>query len=96
MAVTVLSKFWTMFIASIALAFASAVVPYLIDPNDSTLVMRLVFPFCVAWGVLVFIAMMRFKWRGLWLLLGAPLAFWWPILFAGIASACAHNVRACP
>ena len=85
------SKFWMLFVASLAIAIASAGVPYLTNRNAVPLIMRLVAPFC-----LLVVALRQFRWRGLWFLLGAPLAFWWPILFAGMASACAHNIRSCP
>ena len=48
------------------------------------------------WLATVVYAVIRFKKRGLWFLVGTPLiAFWFFVLFL-IAWGCAHNLRACP
>jgi len=48
------------------------------------------------WGVVVLVAVIRFRKRGLWLLLGTPLALYWPFALFMIVWGCAHNIRACP
>lgn len=48
------------------------------------------------WSAIVIVGFIRHKRHGLWLLLGAPLALWWPCLMIMILASCAHNVRACP
>jgi hypothetical protein len=89
-------QFWILLVGSLVIAAASAGLPYLTDRGDTFLVMKIVLPFCLGWFVFVWIALKQFRWRGLWLLLGAPLTFWWPFLFAMIASACARNIKTCP
>jgi hypothetical protein len=91
-----LSKFWKLFLASLAVALASAGVPYLADPVDPFQFLYLTDLFCLAWSVLLIMGLWQFRWRGLWLLLGAPVASYWLLLAAGIAWACAHNIKACP
>ncbi len=36
-------------------------------------------PFSTAWAIVVVISLWRYEKRGLWLLLGAPMALYWPI-----------------
>jgi hypothetical protein len=49
----------------------------------------------VTWVVLLLIAVWQYRWRGLWLLIGAPLAFWLPCAMYLMAQACSHNRLAC-
>ena len=88
--------FWSFFVGSLAVAAASAGIPYLTNRDDFFLILKIVVPLGLCWLVLLGMALRLFRWRGLWLLLGAPLTFWWPFAFVMILSACAHNVRACP
>lgn len=48
------------------------------------------------WLYLLALALLRFRKRGLWSLMGLPFAFYWPYFFWQMASNCAHNIRACP
>jgi hypothetical protein len=36
-------------------------------------------PFAIAWALILILCLWRYKRRGLWLLLGAPMAAYWPI-----------------
>ena len=36
-------------------------------------------PFAIAWVVILAFCLSRYKKRGLWLLVGAPMALYWPI-----------------
>src|SRR5437879_2133762 len=36
-------------------------------------------PFAIAWAVILAFSLWRYKKRGLWLLVGAPMALYWPI-----------------
>jgi hypothetical protein len=87
-------SFRTLLIGSITLAAGSAAIGFFSD--DAFLIMKIDAPLCIAWVVFTGIALKQFRWRGLWLLVGAPLAFLWYAAFAMIANACAHNIRACP
>jgi hypothetical protein len=40
-----------------------------------------------AWLIIFVVSLRRFRWRGLWLLVGAPLAFYFPLLLAFYAVA---------
>jgi hypothetical protein len=46
------------------------------------------------WTILLLVALIRFRWRGLWLLVGAPLALYTPLLGA-FFEAC-YRSHSCP
>ncbi len=48
------------------------------------------------WLVLLVVGLFRYRWKGLILLTGAPLALMWPAAGFAIASACAENIAKCP
>jgi hypothetical protein len=43
------------------------------------------------WGILVLIALFRYRLRALWFLFGAPLVLWWPSIFVLLVLACKHG-----
>jgi hypothetical protein len=51
-------------------------------PIDYDLMTSRSIPLAIAWVVLIGLGLWRFKKRGLWLLLGTPMALYWPILAA--------------
>src|SRR5258708_3648107 len=46
---------------------------------------------CVIWLVLVSVSIARYGKRALWLLIGAPLVMWWPVLYALLWWTCRHG-----
>ena len=48
------------------------------------------------WIGLVVFAFTKFKWRGLWFLLGTPLVGYGFFVAYRIASGCAQNIKNCP
>jgi len=52
-------------------------------------------PFAVTWALVLVFSLIRFKKRALWLLLGAPMALYWPIwLLFNQLPPCYHS-RSC-
>jgi hypothetical protein len=53
---------------------------------------------CLAllWVILLVVGLIKFKRRGLWLLVGAPIALYFPFAVMAMLWACAHNRFACP
>ena len=47
------------------------------------------------WSAALIFAVVRFKWRGLILLVGVPIVLFWPIAFKLMEYECQHNVNAC-
>ena len=54
------------------------------------------FVFSAVWLYLVMAAIKRHRKRGLWLLVGAPLALFWPIALLSTLIACSAARSACP
>jgi hypothetical protein len=50
----------------------------------------------IAWAIILLLAIRQYRWRGLWVLVGAPLALWLPYTLFLMAQACSHNRLACP
>jgi FtsH-binding integral membrane protein len=48
-------------------------------PIDYDAIMSRSVPLAVVWAALLAICLWRYRKRGLWLLLGSPMAFYWPI-----------------
>lgn len=89
-------NFWSLFLISLAIGAASAGLPFLTNRNDVLLMMEIALPLCLAWLACVGFTFFRFGWRALWLVVGAPLTFWWPFSLVMIAVGCAQNSRNCP
>jgi hypothetical protein len=50
----------------------------------------------IAWAIVLLVAIRQYRWRGLWLFTGAPLALWLPYTMYLIAQARSQNRHACP
>ena len=71
---------------SIAIAVAAAWVPWASQPRNPDV--RIGFALTALWIVMVVVAFARLRRSALWLLLGAPAAMLWPVLFAWLIVAC--------
>jgi hypothetical protein len=56
-------------------------------------------PWCLllalVWVALFLFVLVRHRKRGLWLLIGAPLALYWPVAIVFASVTCAHSGRFC-
>ena len=92
----VIRAFRPLLLISIALAIVALVVPWAGWPANTDFRIRVSAAITVGWVATVVYALIRFKKRGLWFLLGTPfILFWFFVLFM-IAWGCAHNPKACP
>ena len=64
--------------------------------HDSGIAMWVSFTLAGCWTVLFIGGLYKFKRRGLWLLIGAPFALFWPVALFLALQACSHNIKACP
>jgi hypothetical protein len=86
-------SFQTLFVISIAVAVANAILGALqFDQRSWILSIWLT----VFWLVLLVVALVKFKKRGLWFLVGTPFALFFPFLVLTLLWACGHNRFACP
>lgn len=87
--------FWSIFAAAMAIAAASPGLPSLTGSVDANWNIRLSYSFAMIWFVLQAVAVVRHRWRGLWLLIGLPIVLFWPIVFKLLEYACRHDKNAC-
>lgn len=72
-------KFWMLFSISLLIVFLSWIAPVRQMPlNYNAMIWRSI-PFTSVWLLVAVYALLRYKWRGLVLLLAAPMALYWSI-----------------
>ncbi len=72
-------KIWPLVFVSLLIGFLGWIVPGLQSPLNYAAMLRLSIPCAIAWALVVTFALVRFRTRGLWLLIGAPMALYWPV-----------------
>lgn len=94
---TRLSAFQCFLLLSIVVAIANVALVVLPLAHQIDLDMwKISISLTVFWLFLLVAALIQFKKRGLWLLVGAPFALYLPFVFVMMIWACAHNHDACP
>ena len=72
-------RYWIALTGSLVIAFVGLESPSYRMPLDYDAMISRSIPFATAWAVLLALSLWRYKKRGFWLLLGAPMALYWPI-----------------
>ena len=72
-------KFWMVFLLSMLIAFFGWIAPTRQMPLDYDAMIWRSIPYAIAWTLVLTFSLFRNKLRGLWLLLGSPMALYWPI-----------------
>jgi hypothetical protein len=73
-------KFWILLLLpSLLLAFFGWTAPSHQMPLDYGAMIWRSIPYAIAWALVITFALVRFRTRGLWFLIGAPMALYWPI-----------------
>jgi hypothetical protein len=90
-------RVWTfapLLVLSLSVAALGAVLPFHYSGLGTSAIASL----CLAlfWLILVVVGLLKFKKRGLWLLIGAPIAPFFPFSLAMMLWACGHDRFACP
>jgi len=81
---------------SLVISGVTCVLPYLFPPADWDAIIRISLWLGLAWFATLVIFPFRYRKKGLWFLVGAPLALYWPFVLFMIGWACAHDVHNCP
>jgi hypothetical protein len=68
-----MENFRVMFVGSLALAILTFATPWLASVKTALFLAGL-------WGAVVLLALFGFRKRGLWFLVGTPLALYWPVV----------------
>jgi hypothetical protein len=72
-------RYWVAFTASLAIAYLGRQSPSYRMPLDYDAMISKSISFAVAWALILILCLWRYKKRGLWLLVGTPMALYWPI-----------------
>ena len=67
-------RYWIALIASLVIAYLGSKSPSYRMPVDYDAIISRSIPLAIAWAALVTFSLWRYRRRGLWLLLGAPIA----------------------
>jgi hypothetical protein len=73
--------FWTIFAVAMCVAVASPVLPDVVRSVDADWNIRVSYSLAAIWLLLEAIAIVRHRWRGLWLLIGLPIVLYRRIAF---------------
>jgi hypothetical protein len=73
------SWFFVLLGSSLIVALAALLAPARERPIHFRTVLQLSVPLAVIWLTTTFVYFFRFRWRGLWILIGAPFALYWPV-----------------
>jgi hypothetical protein len=85
-------------VVSLLAAFSSCFGPHFFSPYTTNFDRVIFASWCLSafWALLLCRGLIAYHRRGLWLLIGAPLALYYPCLFLMWMRACRHDVNACP
>ena len=72
-------RFWVALMASLIVAYLGGSAPSGRMPLDYGAMLSRSIPFAIAWAVILAFCLWRYKKRGLWLLVGTPMALYWAI-----------------
>ena len=72
-------KYWIPLVASFVIAYMSWFSPSHRMPLDYAAMISRSIPLAVAWTLICTFSLWRYKRRGLWVLIGGPVALYWPI-----------------
>jgi hypothetical protein len=81
---------------SLAIAFLACVLPYLFPPGAWDAMILISLCLGLLWLICLVAAMVRYRKKGLWFLVGLPFVLYWPAALFMIGWGCAHDVRNCP
>ena len=70
--------FWTTLTLSLVFAYLSLLAPTRMPLDYSGIISRSL-PLATVWAVVIIAAVFLFRRRSVWLLLGGPIAFYWPV-----------------
>jgi hypothetical protein len=83
------------FAAAMTIAIASPVLAALTRSVEANWNIRFSYSLALIWVAIQVVAVVRHRWRGLWILIGLPIVLWWPIVFRMMEYPCRHNENAC-
>lgn len=83
-------------VSSLVTAAIACLFPYLFPPGRRDVPIRISVCIGLVWSVTLVACIFRFRKKGIWFLVGAPLALYWPFVLLMIAVTCWLDARHCP
>ena len=83
-------------VSSLVTAAIACFFPYLFPPGRWDVPVRISVWISLVWFVTFVACIFRFRKKGLWFLVGAPLALYWPLVLLMIVVSCSLDARRCP
>jgi hypothetical protein len=81
---------------SLAIGLVGSLLPYLFQGRPGDRMIRVSFVLALVWVVGLLAALIRYRKKGLWFLVGLPFAFYQPFVMFVIAWGCARDFHQCP
>jgi hypothetical protein len=81
---------------SLAIGLVGSLLPYLFQGRSGDRTIQVSFVLALVWVVGLLAALIRYRKKGLWFLVGLPLAFYQPFVMFVIAWGCARDFHQCP
>lgn len=81
---------------SVGLALVSCFLPYLFPPGVWDSIIRISLCLALVWFGCLVAAIIRYRKRGLWFLVGLPFVLYWPFVLFMIGWGCGHDFHQCP
>jgi hypothetical protein len=78
----------------VLVALLAVIIPRDLGP-DADLMLKCNLALAVIWGIILLVGIFLYRWRALWLLLGAPLLVYWPVAFWLLERACEQDRNNC-
>jgi hypothetical protein len=88
-----MKSFRALLVVSLAVAAIALAAPLLSGSVGFMTSLKASIFLALLWTIVVLFALIRYRKRGFWLLLGAPVALYWSFVFAWIAWNCAHDLK---
>jgi hypothetical protein len=79
------------FVASLLVAAAAFTMPWIFRREGFDLALKTSFWLAALWMLIVVATLVQYRLKGLWLVLSAPLALFWPALITMAVLGCAHG-----
>ncbi len=80
-------------VASLAVALMAFGMPWLLRSSAFTTSLKMCLLLAFLWGTLLAFALVRFKKRGFWFLVGAPPALYWSFVYTWVLWNCSHDFK---
>jgi hypothetical protein len=88
-----MKSFRALLVGSLVVAGIALAAPWMLRYAGFMTSLKASMLLALLWSIVVLFALLRYRKRGFWLLLGAPVALYWSFVFAWVAWNCSHDLK---